>query len=58
MYRSVLSAGGGWVASELTIQDGGKHIGRLVLLDAIGPTIPGHQVQVPTGPGPVCQFTV
>lgn len=40
---------GGWVASELTLRDRGCRVSQLVLLDAIGPEIPGHRVQAPTG---------
>jgi pimeloyl-ACP methyl ester carboxylesterase len=54
--RDVLVIGnsfGGWVASELTLRDRGRRISQLVLIDAIGPEIPGQRVQAPTsGPGP------
>jgi len=43
---------GGWVAAELTLTDPGKRVTRLVLIDAIGPHIPGHTVRMPSGPPP------
>jgi pimeloyl-ACP methyl ester carboxylesterase len=38
---------GGWIASEMAIRDRDRRLGRLVLVDAIGPAIPGYQVCVP-----------
>lgn len=52
--RDVLVLGssfGGWVAAEMVVRDRGQRIGRLVLMDAIGPEISGHPVQPPR-PGP------
>jgi pimeloyl-ACP methyl ester carboxylesterase len=48
----VATSFGGWVASEMAVRDRGHRISRLVLIDAIGPEVPGHQVQVPAGRGP------
>lgn len=55
--REVLVLGssfGGWVAAEMAVRDRGQRIGRLVLMDALGPEIPGHAVHSPGpgGPGP------
>lgn len=43
---------GGWIATELALRDRGRRIGRLVLLDAIGPLIAGHELRVPGAPPP------
>lgn len=48
---------GGWVASELATQDRAYLIGRLVLIDAIGPAFDGHEIGMPQpqpgrGPSP------
>lgn len=45
------SSFGGWVAAEMAVRDRGRHLGRLVLLDAIGPEIAGHPVRLPQPPG-------
>ncbi|UKY54475.1 alpha/beta fold hydrolase [Streptomyces inhibens] len=53
--RDVLVLGssfGGWVASEMAVRDRGHRISPLVLLDAIGPEIPGHEVRMPDSGGP------
>jgi pimeloyl-ACP methyl ester carboxylesterase len=44
------SSFGGWVAAELAVRDRGRRLGRLVLLDAIGPEIEGHPVRLPQPP--------
>ncbi|MFB9684319.1 alpha/beta fold hydrolase [Amycolatopsis plumensis] len=44
------SSFGGWVAAELAVRDRGRRVGRLVLLDAISPEIPGHPVRLPQPP--------
>ena len=41
---------GGWVATQTVLDDRESRITRLVLLDAIGPVIPGLRITVPTGP--------
>ncbi|WP_016910564.1 alpha/beta fold hydrolase [Streptomyces xiaopingdaonensis] len=41
---------GGWVATRTVLDDRESRISRLVLMDAIGPVIPGRQITVPTGP--------
>ncbi|WP_217251548.1 alpha/beta fold hydrolase [Streptomyces sp. AC602_WCS936] len=41
---------GGWVAAQTVLDDREGRISRLVLMDAIGPVIPGQQVTAPTGP--------
>lgn len=50
------SSFGGWLAAEMAIRDRGRRIGRLVLVGAIGPEVPGHEVrtpvQTPNTPGP------
>ncbi len=46
------SSFGGWIAAEMALRDRGQRIGRLILLGAIGPTIPGHPIRVPSAPGP------
>lgn len=43
------SSFGGWVAAEMAVRDRGGVLGRLVLLDGIGPDIPGHAIQLPQG---------
>ncbi|WNV86407.1 alpha/beta hydrolase [Umezawaea sp. Da 62-37] len=43
---------GGWVAAEMAVRDRSRRIGHLVLVDAIGPRIPGVEVGVPAGPPP------
>ncbi|MFE0380522.1 alpha/beta fold hydrolase [Streptomyces inhibens] len=48
--RDVLVLGssfGGRVASEMAVRERGHRISHLVLLDAIGPEIPGYEVQMP-----------
>lgn len=42
----VASSFGGWIASEMAVRDRGRRIGRMVLIDPIGPEIPGHRMQV------------
>jgi pimeloyl-ACP methyl ester carboxylesterase len=44
------SSFGGWVAAELAVRDRGRRLGRLVLLDAIGPEIAGQPVRLPQPP--------
>ncbi|WP_103354441.1 alpha/beta fold hydrolase [Amycolatopsis sp. CA-128772] len=44
------SSFGGWVAAELAVRDRGRRLGKLVLLDAIGPEIEGHPVRLPQPP--------
>jgi pimeloyl-ACP methyl ester carboxylesterase len=46
------SSFGGWIAAELAVRDRGGRIGRLVLVDAIGPAIEGHEIHVPGGGTP------
>ncbi|WP_159774701.1 alpha/beta fold hydrolase (plasmid) [Streptomyces sp. JL4002] len=41
---------GGWVATQTVLDDREGRISRLVLMDAIGPVIPGRQITVPAGP--------
>ncbi|WP_019546187.1 alpha/beta fold hydrolase [Streptomyces sulphureus] len=55
---------GGWVATQTVLDDRGGRISQLVLMDAIGPVVPGQQITVPTGPpapaprgGPSAQAT-
>jgi pimeloyl-ACP methyl ester carboxylesterase len=44
---------GGWVATEVALRDTDRTVERLVLIDAIGPLVPGHPVTAPSpGPGP------
>ncbi|GAB3868305.1 alpha/beta fold hydrolase [Dactylosporangium cerinum] len=44
---------GGWVAAELATAAGHeRRVTRLVLIDAIGPHIPGHTIRPPSGPPP------
>ncbi|QUQ65923.1 alpha/beta fold hydrolase [Kutzneria sp. CA-103260] len=38
---------GGWIAAEMVIRDRGRRIGGLVLIDVIGPRIPGLPVATP-----------
>ncbi|MEV5282449.1 alpha/beta hydrolase [Streptomyces sp. NPDC051993] len=48
------SSFGGWVAAEMALRDTGRHLDRLVLMNAIGPAVPGHPVRAPvprTDPG-------
>ncbi len=51
------SSFGGWVAAEMAVRDRGRRIGHLVLMDALGPHIPGFAPRPPAprdpgGPGP------
>lgn len=41
---------GGWVAAQTVLDDREGRISRLVLMDAIGPVIPGQQITVPAAP--------
>ncbi|MET8612911.1 alpha/beta fold hydrolase [Streptomyces misionensis] len=41
---------GGWVATQAVLDDREGRISKLVLMDAIGPVIPGQQITVPAGP--------
>lgn len=41
---------GGWVATRIALDDRADRLSRLVLIDAIGPAVPGQQVTVPTAP--------
>ncbi|MFH8533230.1 alpha/beta fold hydrolase [Streptomyces tendae] len=43
---------GGWVAAETAVRDRGARISNLILIDAIGPHIPGQPVRAPAGPPP------
>ncbi|WP_370963610.1 alpha/beta fold hydrolase [Amycolatopsis sp. cg9] len=46
----VASSFGGWVAAELAVRDRGRRLGKLVLLDAIGPEVEGVPVRMPQPP--------
>ncbi|HEX4216246.1 MAG TPA: alpha/beta fold hydrolase [Candidatus Dormibacteraeota bacterium] len=46
------SSFGGWVAAEIAVRDRGRRLSELVLVDAIGPVIPGQSIAVPGGPPP------
>ncbi|MDX3321201.1 alpha/beta hydrolase [Streptomyces sp. ME03-5684b] len=41
---------GGWVATQVALDGREGQVSRLVLMDAIGPVIPGHWITVPSGP--------
>ncbi|MEV8129452.1 alpha/beta hydrolase [Streptomyces sp. NPDC085944] len=41
---------GGWVAAQTVLDDREGRISRLVLMDAVGPVVPGQQITAPTGP--------
>src|SRR3954468_4288040 len=43
----VANSFGGWIAAEMAVRDRGRRISRLVLIDVIGPQIPGHSVAMP-----------
>ncbi|MFI1753519.1 alpha/beta fold hydrolase [Streptomyces sp. NPDC020571] len=43
---------GGWVAAQTVLDDRAGRVSQLVLMDAIGPVVPGQQVTAPTGPPP------
>ncbi|PRY35739.1 alpha/beta fold hydrolase [Umezawaea tangerina] len=43
---------GGWVAAEMAVRDRARRIGHLVLVDAVGPEVPGIAVRVPGGRPP------
>ncbi|MFF3918436.1 alpha/beta fold hydrolase [Streptomyces sp. NPDC001852] len=48
------SSFGGWIAAEMALRDTGQYLDRVVLMNAIGPAVPGHPLSVPgppTGPG-------
>ncbi|NMO49873.1 alpha/beta fold hydrolase [Actinoplanes sp. TBRC 11911] len=38
---------GGWVAAEMAAADQSHRVGRLVLIDSLGPRIPGHHIATP-----------
>lgn len=46
------SSFGGWVASRLALDDTDSRIAALVLVDAIGPDVPGHSPRAPEVPPP------
>jgi pimeloyl-ACP methyl ester carboxylesterase len=46
----VASSFGGWVAAEMAVRDRGRRLGRLVVLDGIGPEIEGQPVRQPEPP--------
>ncbi|WP_320068686.1 alpha/beta hydrolase [Micromonospora sp. RTGN7] len=46
---------GGWIAAEMAVSDSTKRIGRLVLVDSVGPQVPGHAPTMPSGPPPSAQ---
>jgi len=41
----VVSSLGGWIAVAMALQDGGKRVGRLVLIDSVGVEIPGQPIR-------------
>ncbi|WP_335973342.1 alpha/beta fold hydrolase [Streptomyces sp. CA2R106] len=41
---------GGWVATQTVLDDREGRISKLVLMDAIGPALPGRQITLPAGP--------
>ncbi|TYB96967.1 alpha/beta fold hydrolase [Micromonospora sp. WP24] len=43
---------GGWVAAEMAVRDRDHRVGRLVLIDAIGPQITGHRPAMPSNAPP------
>jgi pimeloyl-ACP methyl ester carboxylesterase len=45
------SSFGGWVAAEMAVRDRAHVIGKLVLVDAIGPEVDGYRIELP-GPRP------
>ncbi|MGP2437899.1 alpha/beta fold hydrolase [Streptomyces sp. JW3] len=49
---------GGWVATQSVLDDREGRIARLVLVDAIGPVVPGQQVTMPAGPPPTARVPV
>ncbi|GLY37306.1 alpha/beta hydrolase [Amycolatopsis sp. NBRC 101858] len=46
----VASSFGGWVAAEMAVRDRGHRLGRLVVLDGIGPEVEGHAISLPQPP--------
>jgi pimeloyl-ACP methyl ester carboxylesterase len=43
----IASSFGGWIAAEMAVRDRGRRISGLVLIDVIGPQIPGHPIGKP-----------
>jgi pimeloyl-ACP methyl ester carboxylesterase len=43
---------GGWIASEIAVRDRGRRVGGLVLMNAVGPVLPGQAVVGPPAPLP------
>ncbi|GAA3437094.1 alpha/beta fold hydrolase [Kutzneria kofuensis] len=43
----IASSFGGWVAAEMAVRDRGRRISGVVLIDVIGPRIPGHSIAMP-----------
>jgi pimeloyl-ACP methyl ester carboxylesterase len=46
------SSFGGWLAAEMAVRDRNRRVSHVVLLDAIGPLIPGHEVRMPGSGNP------
>ena len=46
------SSFGGWVATEMAVRDTAGRLDHLVLIDAMGPVIPGHELTAPTSGPP------
>ncbi|MFI9383253.1 alpha/beta fold hydrolase [Kutzneria sp. NPDC052558] len=44
----VASSFGGWIAAEMAVRDRGRRVGGLVLINVIGPEIPGLPVSMPS----------
>lgn len=42
------SSFGGWVATEMGVRDTAGRLSHLILIDAMGPIIPGHELTAPT----------
>jgi pimeloyl-ACP methyl ester carboxylesterase len=43
----IASSFGGWIAAEMAVRDRGRRISALVLIDVIGPRIPGYPINMP-----------
>src|SRR3954447_23170120 len=43
----VASSFGGWIPAEMAVRDRGRRISALVLIDVIGPRIPGYPINMP-----------
>ncbi len=54
----VATSFGGWIASEMAVRDRAHRITRMVLIDPVGPEVPGYKVEVPEPGDPDAQPSI